>query len=173
MYKILNNREKALFYATLGVIMLSAAYNCVFYPTFIKNRNLSKEITLTRAKLNKYLRLLSQKEYIQKRYADISAPGADLGADASVNALAEIEKIAKDSDVLLIDLRPQTAKTPVSQKEFLIDLRTEGTMEGYLKFIYNIENSLSLLKINTFQINVKPNSQALEGNFSITQLSTD
>ena len=56
-------------------------------------------------------------------------------------------------------------------KEILIDLRTEGTQEGYLKFFYNIENSLALLRIKKFRLTAKTNTQTLEGSFSISQLS--
>jgi Tfp pilus assembly protein PilO len=155
--------------------ILSVAFNFLYEPIIGRNENLNKEINFTRAKLEKYLQLLSQKDYIQKKYSKyrVSTQNSEAGTDMFVNALSEIERLAKESGIIIADIRPQSQKSPDLYKERLINLRTEGAMEGYLKFIYNIENSLSLLKIRRFQLTAKPNSQSLGGNLVISQLLLD
>lgn len=167
MIKILTRREKIILSLTIGVILFAISFNTLINPVLTRNDTLNKEIELTRTKLSKYLRLLSQKDNIQHTLI----PGQP--ADRLVNALSELENLAKQANIRIIDLRPQTPKTLALYKEVPIDLRTEGTLEGYLNFIYDLQNSLFLLKIKRFQLNAKPNSQTLEGIFSISQLSTE
>lgn len=154
------------------VIAFSLVFNFLIAPVLKDASLLHKEISFTKLKLNKYRYLLSQKERLQKKYGKFAA-GLNLsqsGKDTVVTALAELENLAKDANIRIVDLRPQSSKTLDLYKEALIDLRTEGNMEGYLKFIYNIEHSLTLLRIKRFQLVAKPNSQLLEGIFSISQL---
>jgi hypothetical protein len=42
-------------------------------------------------------------------------------------------------------------------------------MESHLRFIYALENSLLLLRIQKFELAAKTNAQALEGTFTIIQ----
>lgn len=175
MIKVLTKRENTILYATVGVLIFATLFNFAIAPILTKNDNLNREINLSREKLKKYLWLLSQKEIIQKKYSKYAPTTSITGheQDAVVSALSELESLAKNAGIKIIDLRPQARETKGTElyKEILIDLRTEGSMEGYLKFIYNLENSLSLLRIKRFQLTAKPNAQVLEGSFSISQLS--
>ncbi|MCX5699843.1 MAG: type 4a pilus biogenesis protein PilO [Candidatus Omnitrophica bacterium] len=175
MIKLLKNREKIILYLTLAVILFSLIFYFIVSPVMAKYANLNKEITVASAKLRKYMALLSQKEMIQKKYSDkfysiSSLP--EFKQDSLVAALSELQNLAKGADIRIIDLRPQQGVKTSSQqyKEIIIDMRTEGSMEGYLKFIYDIENSLWILRIKKFQLLAKSNSVALEGVFTIAQV---
>jgi len=176
MQKIITNREKIILYLTIGVIIFGIGFTFLLTPILNEYAKLDKEINITRARFRKYQLLLSQKEYIQKKY-DQFASGANLsgtGKDSLVNVLTELEDLAKEADIRIIDIRPQgPAGAATLYKEVVVDLRTEGAIEGYLKFIYRIENSLSLLRIKRFQLAARPNSPALEGVFSISQVSLE
>ncbi|MFH1355016.1 MAG: hypothetical protein ABIH19_02585 [Candidatus Omnitrophota bacterium] len=93
--------------------------------------------------------------------------------DAAVGILPELENLAKNSGIRIIDIRPRTPKRGNLFTETLIELKTEADVAGYLKFIYNIENSLLLLKVQEFRLDSKPGTQVLDGNFSISQISLD
>lgn len=157
----------------MGVIIFSIGFNYLIAPILTKNENLNREIKINRARLKKYLQLLSQKDYIRNKYNNFFNHLKDSAAkeDTLVSVLSELENLAKASNIRIIDIRPQAPKSMALYKEVLIDLRTEGAMEGYLKFIYNIENSLPPLRIKRLQLNAKPNTSALEGNFSVSQLA--
>lgn len=173
MQKILAKREKIILSITVGVIIFSIVFNFLIAPALKKAETLNKEINIIRIKLKKYMRLLSQKDYIQQKYNKFTA-GLNLSSaskDTTVSVLSVLEALAKDANIRIIDIRPQTIKNLDLYKEIIVDLRAEGSIEGYLKFIYNIENSLSLLRIKKFQLTAKPTTQALEGSFSISQLS--
>jgi Tfp pilus assembly protein PilO len=175
MQRILNNREKIILFVTLWLISLSLAYNFILEPLLNRYSTLNQEIGAVKAKIKKYLLLLSQKEDIQKKYERLSSPAFSPGEEKGglVGILAEIESLAKNSGINILDIRPQTPRSGQTYKEALIELRTEGVMESYLKFIYDIENSLFLLRIKEFQLNSKPNSQLLEATFFISKLSLD
>ena len=162
-----------ILYTTIAVLAFSAAFTPVIMPLINKDSLLSQGITVTRVKLKKYLWLLSQKEYIQDKYRKFSKTfkAPSYKDDIVVSALTQLENLAKESGIQIVDIRPQLSKNLSSHKEILVDLRTEGRIDGYFKFIYGVENPLSLFRIKKLQINTKTNSQSLEGSFSISQLS--
>ncbi|MDD5595497.1 MAG: hypothetical protein PHY94_04535, partial [Candidatus Omnitrophica bacterium] len=67
MQKIISKREKTIFYLACTIIIFSLIFNFALSPIIKKNDLLNRQIVTTRAKLKKYLWLLSQKENIQKR----------------------------------------------------------------------------------------------------------
>ncbi len=157
-----------ILWLTVAVVISAVSFNFLSETVFKKNEALNKEISVTRVKLKKYLWLLAHKEGIQNKYKQFSSVTEltpETKKDTLVTVLSELETIAQGSNIRILDLRPQGQK----ELEALVDLRTEGSIEDYLKFIYNIENSLSLLRIKRLQLNAKPNSQTLEGNFSISR----
>jgi hypothetical protein len=176
MQRILSIREKLILILTAGIIVCAISFNLLIEPVLTKNAALNKEINIARSKLEKYAALLSRKDYIHKEYNKLTLTlrRGDASKDTFLDLLTEIENLARDAKIRIIDVRPQgTAKRIGSEKESLIELRTEGDLESYLRFIYNTENSSFLLTIDNFQLNSKANSQSLEGNFLISQISLD
>jgi len=174
MLKILSKRERVILFATIGVIVFAIILNFLILPLLARNDNLNKRIELTRKKLTKFMWLLSQRENIKGKYGNFSSTfsPSNQQEDVLVRVLSELENLAKAADVKIIDIRPQvTSSSSGTYKEILIDLRTEGIIDGYLKFIYELEKSLLLLKVNKLQLATKPNTSILEGSFSISQLS--
>lgn len=174
MQKLLTKRERAILFITVAVIIFTFAFNFVIVPVYTKNDLLNKEIRLAGAKLKKYLWLLNQKEAIQAQFSQISSASFASGQqqDTLVSALSELENLAKDANIRIVDIRPQGAsESSALEKGNLIELRTEGAMEEYLKFIYNLERSPSFLKIKKFRLTAKPQSQTLEGNFTVIKPS--
>ncbi|MBU1727131.1 MAG: hypothetical protein KJ880_05830 [Candidatus Omnitrophica bacterium] len=173
MIKVLAKREKITLFLTLGVIIFALLFNFAIVPFLNRFDTLNKEITLAKAKLNKYARLLSQKEAIEKRHGKLflRLQEKENNKDMPINALSELEGLAANSGIKIIDLRPQaTVLNAKNYKETVIDMRAEGAMEGYLRFIYEIENSPLLFKVKRMQISAKSNSQSLEGSFTLSQI---
>ncbi len=175
MIKLLKKREKIIFYLTIGVVLFSLIFNFVISPVMAKYANLNKEVSIARMKLNRYMFLLGEKDKIQKKYSARfnSLPNlSEFRQDSLVAALSELQNLAKSANIRIIDLRPQQGAKTGNQpyKEIIIDMRAEGSMEGYLKFIYDIENSLWILRIKKFQLLARTNSASLEGLFTISQV---
>lgn len=170
-------------YATAGIVIFSIIFNFLIAPILTKNEKLNKEINITTIKLRRYLQLLNQKEYIQHKFSKFSShiKGSVVGQDTMVSVLSELENLAEASGVRIVDIRPQSQSEspnsslsasgdPALYKEILIDFKTQGTIEGYSKFIYDLESSPLLLKIKRFQLSAKPNVSTLEGSFSVSKL---
>jgi len=173
MLRLLTSREKWIFYAASGIIIFALLFYFVIDPVFKENYSLNREINLTRVKLRKYMQLLSQKDYILAKNNKFSLDPAFYGQTENMPMviLSELEKLAGLAGMKIVDMRQEVPLDASGAKDAVINLKTEADMEGYLKFIYDVENSLALLKIKRFQINAKPNSQVLEGTFSIVPLS--
>lgn len=175
MQRILTRREKLILYSTLGVFIFSIGFNFLIAPVLDKNQALDQQINYTEKKIKKYLRLLAVKEEIEGKFRKFSTSSKDLQSaeDATVGILSELENLAKNSNIRILDIRPRAPRRGSLYTETLIELKTEADMAGYLKFIYNIENSLLLLKVQGFRLDSKSGTQALDGNFSISQISLD
>lgn len=175
MQRLFTRREKVILSIIIALAVFSVFFNFFIAPILKKNSTLNKEISITRTKLKKYLWLVSKKEQIQEKYGklamDLKLPGK--GEDASVTALSALESLAQSANIRIIDIRPQVSTKSIGlYKESIVDIRVEGEMRNYLEFIFNLENSFTLLRIKRFQLSAKPNSQFLEGSFSISQIST-
>ncbi len=172
MQRLISKREKTFLFVTLAVILFSMAFTFLISPLLKRADILNKEIKRTRLKLKKYAYLLSQETELKEKYDQFVSRQhvLDTAENPAVSILSILEALAKEANIRIIDIRPQTSGAAQPHKETLIDLRTEGLMGGYLKFLYSIENSLTLLDIKRFQLNAKPNSQLLEGSFSISQI---
>jgi hypothetical protein len=155
------------------VILFAISLNFVIVPLVTKNEDLNKELRLIQTKLKKYQWLLSQKDDIQNKYKQFTATLklSDANKDPQVSALAELEEIAKEANIRIVDIRPQGNFEGAAYKEIIIELRTEGALQDYLKFIYTMENSLSLLRIEKFQLTAKANTQILEGSITVSRPS--
>lgn len=149
-----NPREKILLFITMAVVLFAILLNFTVLPFIDKNDLINKEILITRIKLKKYQRLLNRRETIEGRYPPLPVD------DSMSGALAELENMANESGLKILEVRPQ---------DELIDIRTEGNIEQQIRFIYNIQNSLALLWVRSFQINAKADNQLLEANFTITK----
>ena len=172
MQKILTGREKTIFYLTAGVIVFALVFNFLLMPLFGKLGRLNREIALTRMKLVKYSWLLSQKDALMAKYVVGGSSGNTSGQDDPLlSGLSTIEGLAQQSNIRIIDIRPDMQVGSSGQhKEALIELRAEGEAKGFFAFIYKLENNLSLLKIKKFQMSLRPGNQALEGSFPVVVL---
>lgn len=174
MPKLFSSREKMIFYAVIYIAAFSVLFRFIFVPVMNKNEYLNKEIRASLIKLKKYNRLLKGKQEILNRYQqffpDYKLAGDEEKQEPLSAALSELQKSAAASNIRIVDIRPQIAAAKKSaQKELVIDMRAQATMEEYLKFIYDIETSASFLNINRLQFMAKPNTQDLEGIFSIAK----
>jgi hypothetical protein len=175
MQKILTQREKTILYTTIGIVSVSIFFNFIITPIIRKNGLINKEIHNTKMKLKKYLLLLSQKQSLQTKYNYLNAekPASGIKENSTLRTLSEIENMANTAQIRILDIRPQLRKSEGSYDEILVELRTEGSLSDYITFIYNLENSLLLLRIKRFQFNSRSNSALLEANFSISKLAID
>lgn len=171
MAVLLKKSERVILGITIFVIFFGIGFNFLLRPLLKKNESLNEEISITQAKLKKYARLLGREDYIKGEYEEVTGDSGIFAQkeDTVVAVLTEIELLAQSANIRIVDIRPEAGlKNPRLKRGISVDLRTEGDIEGYIRFIYSLENSFAFLRIKRFQLNAKPHTQILEGVFSIT-----
>jgi hypothetical protein len=171
MLRTLGKRERQILYLTACVVIAAVAFNFLISPLIARNNQLNQRINLSREKIKKYLSVLKQKSRIQSQYTTLGLSKAGQGQDTDVGVLSELETLAKGDNIRILEIRPQASQNLNLYKETVIVVRTEASIDNYLKFIYDLENSLLLLKIRQFQLTARPPNPLLEGNLLISQLS--
>ncbi|MBU1125392.1 MAG: hypothetical protein KKC84_05160 [Candidatus Omnitrophica bacterium] len=175
MGKVLSPREKRIFILTVGLFIFSVCFHFFLGPFLNRFERAVKKISVTRVRLKKSFQLLSRKEELETRFQEMARTQPASSAkdqDPYIATLTELENLARDSGIRIIDIRPHTVRGS-NQKEIGADIRTEGSLEGLVRFLYRVENSFSLLQVKKMQVSSKANSQLLEGNFSILKLSIE
>jgi hypothetical protein len=173
MLRVLKKREQFFLYVIFALICSSLVFNFIAYPLWQKNQSLNSEITRTRLKLIKYQEVLNRKDRLENNYSE-SSPALrvlEQKQDTVVAVLAELELLSQQANVKILDIRPQSITRASGAREASFDLRLEGDIEGYLKFIYEIENSVFLLRIKKILLHAKVDSESIEGAFTILQTS--
>jgi hypothetical protein len=170
MNRVLSKREQLILYSTIAVIIFSILFNFLIAPLVSRGNELNSQITYTRAKIRKYLRLLKNKERINAAYNSLSASlkFSQEKQQAIVSVLGELENLAKSSEVYITDIRPDAARSS-GRAEMAVNIRAEAGMPALLKFIYSLEKSASLMRIKKLQISSRMGSPLLEGTFLVTQ----
>lgn len=169
-HKVLTKREKAVLYTAGFSIAFALCFNFIFAPFIEKNADLNRQIGAARTKIKNYRRLLKEKENIQNQFKQLSSMLGDGTGNPAMDALEEIESTTKSAHVRIIEVRPQGYKQSRKGRERQIEVRAEAAMEGYFKFIYELENSLSLLRIKSFQMSSRPGSDMIEAVFQLSEV---
>jgi hypothetical protein len=151
----LSKKDRIIFYIAVFIISLLILDRAIISPVFSKIQSLNKEIQDQQASIKKNLRILAQKDRILAQSSKYNSFVGDskLSDDEQITmVLKELESLANKSSVYLVDMKPGTIKESGSSKKILINLNCEAQMEQLVDFIYNMENSDSLLSIDKYQL---------------------
>ncbi|MFC1631232.1 GspMb/PilO family protein [Candidatus Omnitrophota bacterium] len=152
-----SKREKIILYAAVFIIMLVLLDRVVLSPILSRIRSLTDEIVAQENVIRKNLHIVSQKGRIKKemdKYASFIV--AAQSEDEEMGAfLQEIEDLANESSVYVIDIKAVGTETADVLKKYLLKLNCEAQMEQLTKFFYSIENAQTMLKIEQFDLRPK------------------
>lgn len=175
--KTLSGREKYLALATILIAFGAMIYNIVIGPISKRWAELNSEIASKVSILKKDLKLLSAYKAQESDYKEFSRYLKTAGKEEEelARVLNEIETASRDSACILVSVKPQGTKDLASYKELLIDVTQEGDMSRFSKFLFNIENSKSImLKIKRFTMSSKSSeANTLRGTFLISKILID
>jgi len=154
----LSKREKFIFYAAAFFISVTILDRLIISPVSHKMAALNNDIKERENDIKKDLRILAQKDRIlaeTAKYKSFMGDSKSNDDEQVTSTLKEIEVIASQSSVYLVDMKPGNIKEVGTQKKILINLDCEAQMEQLVNFMYNIENSNSLLSIGKYQLSPK------------------
>jgi hypothetical protein len=150
----LNKREKHILYVVIILFSLLFLERLVFRPLADKLAYLDKEIEIEKMKLIKAKAVAGQKVEILKEYSDLGNYMKIKGSDeeATSELLKEIEKLARESSVSISDIKPRSAQKRGISKEYSIEVRTETKMPQLVDFLYSLDNSTSMLRVQKLSL---------------------
>ncbi len=153
----LSQREKRLFYLTISLIAILFIYRFIIKAVVVNWKDLNEKISVSSLKLEKSRKILNLKNRIQRDYEKYASSVKMAGSEEEEMAkfLTEIESLARFSSVHISGIKPLPIKKVDFYKKYVVELEAEGDIKQVSKFIYDIQNSPQLLKIDKFSLRTK------------------
>lgn len=151
----LSKKEKIIFYIAVFFVSLTVLDRLIISPVFSKIRSLNEAIQEKEANIKKNLRILAQKDRItteSAKYSTFLGDAQEKEEEQITLVLKEIESLANKSSVYLVDMKPGNVNEAAGSKKITVNLNCEAQMEQLVDFMYNIENSNSLLSIEKYKV---------------------
>jgi Tfp pilus assembly protein PilO len=174
---------------SVAFVFLAVAFldRLLISPIRARFNALNQQIRTGEKQLGSDIRNLNQKDAIEEEYRKsfpyIQRSGSDEEEVAKI--LGEIESLARKSSVYLVDMKPRKPQ-PVGSppggtsgpaegtdfyKEYTVEIEAQGQMESLMNFIYQLNTSSQLLRIETLRITqTKSGSKTLTASMLITKV---
>lgn len=150
----LSRREKNLLYLTLGIFFLSLSYKFALKPLSAKWSELNRQILSKEMELKRNVKYIRKKKRIKDIYLKYAGNIKKSASDEEEVALLskEVEKEARASGIRIADIRPKPVKKLSYYKKYILEMNCEGTMEKYIEFIYNLQKSVRLVRVERLKL---------------------
>lgn len=150
----LNKREKKLLTLTVTFIGSITLYFYVLEPMWNYWTGLDNRISNLNKKLQRSELILSRAKSIEVEYQAyekrLKIEGSDQEKTAQI--LKNIENTARSNRLHINDMKPQQIKDEEFYKYYVIELEAEADIMALIKFIYDMQNSETALKVTRLQI---------------------
>lgn len=172
-YKNLAVREKRIFQAAMAVILLLLLDWTVITPLWDYYVSTEERINASEKILVRNLVNLQRKEVVEAEYEKYRPFIRPAGSDEEENAslLSELERLARENQVVLVDMKPREVKAGEFRREFVAELDAEAEMPNLLGFIHNMEASTQLMKVSNVKFIAKEStSTVIKARITITKM---
>ncbi|MEI8175810.1 MAG: hypothetical protein WCG78_02975 [Candidatus Omnitrophota bacterium] len=159
----MSKEEKTIAYVAMGFILLAFFDVLIFQAIMAKNDAINEQIRTQGLLIRKNLKILAQKDMIavqEKEYAPYGIEGKSQEEEIS-SVLKEIEVLASQAGVVLIEVKPTNLKSEKIIKRYSISLSCEATMEQLARFMVLLQNSKVLFAIETYSITSKDKEKGI------------
>ena len=169
----LSKKEKIGLSVAFAFLALAFLDRLLISPIRTKFNALNLQIRISEKQLGGDMRNINQKKFIGEEYEQylpyIRRSGSDEEEVAKI--LGEIEALARKSSVYLVDMKPRKPREVEFYKEYTVEIEAEGYMESLMSFIYQVNTSSQLLRIETLRLNLtKGGSNVLSASMLITKV---
>jgi len=150
----LSRREKITFYFAVAIVTLTLIDRLLLAPVVQKIDSQESEIKNKEAGIERMSFLLAQKPRIvaeTAKYVKFLSKTKESDEEAT-SILREIESIANNNSMYIVDLKPIGFRDSSEMKKYVVSITCEGQMENVFGFMYNIESSPQLLRIERCEI---------------------
>lgn len=157
----LNKNEKILS-AVVGSLLFIFIFNIIIIKPLKEKLNTAEdEILHSQLLIRKYLEIEQQKDTLVKENKKIERYLTLKGSsDEKLTAiLSKIEAEARKSGLVIVDMKPDTSQKSKSLPEiYRIQLNAEADLSKIFNFVYGLENSDILFKVEKLNLSVKDES---------------
>jgi len=175
MFKNISRREKFLGAGTIGITLIALTYSFVMEPLAKRWNVLDREVRSKEILLAKSTRILRSKDIIEKvhsEYIRFFQKEKLTPEEESAVALSNIEKIARETNVRITNIKPLAVKGFKAYNKFTFRVTTESRIDELTKFIYNLQSSEQLLKVERMALMSKEREpDTIKGILHITKIS--
>ena len=169
----LPRRKRYLLYIAIAVLGVVFFERIVLQAAMGRIKKLNNEIFIQEKKMQKALYILSQEESIIKEHAKcIEGVGQKhSGEEEKAKLLYEIERLARSASISLKNIKPGLTKKIGPYEKYTAEIEVESTMNYLTDFIYRLERSPRLLRVEDFQLRPKEKrSSIIKGRLTITEV---
>lgn len=169
----LSRKEKIGLSLALAFITVAVLDRLIVSPIRSRVRQINQNIQISEKQLAHDLRNVRQKDQIEKQFEKFVGYVERSGSDEEEVAkiLGEIESLARQSGIYLVDMKPQAPKDIDFYKEYTIEIEVEGEMIPLTKFLHQLNTSPQLLRIKKLRLTSKEEGQAgLKASMVITKV---
>ncbi|MDD3374459.1 MAG: type 4a pilus biogenesis protein PilO [Candidatus Omnitrophica bacterium] len=139
--KRLSKRESQIFILCILVFLIYIGFQFVYKPIKSQEDLFEKKISVIKKKIKKNLNILKEEGVVKIAYDQyLEAFAQKLSDQQEMSRISsEIEAVAKEADIKIIDMKPQRIREESFFKNFSLTVQTEGTMNLIMKFLYFLE----------------------------------
>lgn len=168
-----SRKEKIGSSLALIIVLFYVSDQFIIRALWDRFQRVNRAIKVGEKQLGHDLRNVHQKEQISKEYEKyvqyIQRSGSDEEEVAKI--LGEIESLARQSQIYLVDMKPQTPKEVDFYKGYAVEIAAEGEMASLTTFLYQLNTSPQLLRVEKLRLNSKKKGdKTLKSSMLITKI---
>ncbi len=171
----ITRRERTLAIATVSIASAALAYTFAIEPVVRQWNDLDKKIQDKEIVLQKYSRILRDRQAIEKTKAEYSKyfeAKRLTPEEESAVALSRIEKTARETNVRITNIKPLLYKPFSGYNKFTFRVVAESKLSELIRFIYNLQSSDQLLKVERMVLRANENDPAvIKSVLNVTKVS--
>ena len=170
-FSTLSRRERMLAAGAVFAVSGAVLYVVVLGPWVAHTQKVHKEIARLEGELRQQQRLLNRKTQLDAEAASAGDAYHTLesGTMDMAEALRQLEALGTESGINLGDVKPIEKGGAAGEEGSTVDVRCHGSLKAWLHFLYLIQTSPSLFKIERATVALKdPDTGLLEGSLRLT-----
>lgn len=167
-----NKRERKLFLATIIICGFGLLYSFVYKPFITEYRKLDNEIKLNILELKQLQLLITQKEQIQSIYDNYKTKLRPAKSDSEeiTNISQEITDIVEGAKLVLLEIKVLRVENAEYHKKYYIKVQMEGELVPVSSFIYDIQNSPQMLKVESLFLDFQTRNLNFRADMILTHI---
>jgi len=169
----LSNKERIGLSFAFVFMFVACLDRLIISPIREQFQHIDKAIKISEKQLGHDLRNVHLKEQIEKEFEKFAEYVKRSGSDEEEVAklLGEIESLARQSNVYLIDVKPQTLQKVDFYKQYSVEIELEGKMSDLMAFLHRINTSTQLLRAEKLRLNsTEEGGKTLKSSVLITKV---